>query len=168
MIPRIVTERLVLRGPVAADFEPIRALLMSERAEYMGGPFTLEQAWKEFCMDVAGWMINGHGGWSIEARSGGFVGMVALTERPDFPERELGWMLLPEAEGKGYAVEAACAARAHAYGPLGWPTVVSYISPENARSIALAERLGATRDDTAEPPEPGDLVYRHPAPETLQ
>ncbi|MEL7026999.1 MAG: GNAT family N-acetyltransferase, partial [Pseudomonadota bacterium] len=48
---------------------------------------------------------------------------------------------------------------------LGLSTLVSYIDPENARSIALAERLGAVRDDEAEKPEDNPLVYRHPTPE---
>ena len=40
-------------------------------------------------------------------------------------------------------------------------TLVSYIDPENARSIHLAERLGATIDDRARKQDPEDLVYRH-------
>ncbi|TMV69267.1 GNAT family N-acetyltransferase, partial [Thioclava sp. BHET1] len=81
--------------------------------------------------------------------------------------REMGWSLWSaEGEGRGYAREAARAVIAHAFGPLGWDTAVSYIAPDNARSIALAERLGAIRDDSAA--HPGDtpcLVYRHPKPE---
>ena len=59
------------------------------------------------------------------------------------------------------------AARAHAYGALGWTTAVSYIDPQNARSIRVAERMGAKLDPDAVPMDPGDLVYRHPAPEDL-
>ncbi len=40
-------------------------------------------------------------------------------------------------------------------------TLVSYIDPDNARSIRLAERLGATIDDHARKQDPDDLVYRH-------
>jgi RimJ/RimL family protein N-acetyltransferase len=90
-----------------------------------------------------------------------------------WPEKEIGWSVwAPEAEGKGLAFEAAQAARAWAYGTLGWTTAVSYIDPANARSIALARRLGATRDPEAPlidgyTPE-NTLVFRHPAPERLQ
>ena len=84
-----------------------------------------------------------------------------------WPEREIGWSVWrADAEGKGFAYEAATAARAHAFTALGWDTAVSYIDPENTRSIALAERMGASRDDKAAHPG-GDLpcyVYRHPAP----
>ena len=56
-------------------------------------------------------------------------------------------------------------------GGLGGPALVSYIHPRNARSIALAERLGAARAPGAAPPafevDVGTLVYRHPSPRTL-
>jgi RimJ/RimL family protein N-acetyltransferase len=83
-----------------------------------------------------------------------------------WPEQEIGWSLWSaEAEGRGFALEAAQAARGYAYGDLGWPTAVSYIRPENRRSIALAQRLGAVLDpDAATPDDSDDLVYRHPAP----
>jgi RimJ/RimL family protein N-acetyltransferase len=40
-------------------------------------------------------------------------------------------------------------------------TLVSYVDPENHRSMAVAERLGAVRDDSARPQDVGDVVYRH-------
>ena len=43
----------------------------------------------------------------------------------------------------GAAAEAAAAVRDHARTHLGWKTAVSYIDLDNARSIALARRLGA-------------------------
>ncbi len=55
------------------------------------------------------------------------------------------------------------------YGALGLKTLVSYIDADNAPSIRLAERLGATRDDDAPLPENERcLVYRHPGPEAMQ
>ena len=62
------------------------------------------------------------------------------------------------------AAEAARAVLAHVFGTLGWTTAVSYISPQNARSIALAERLGAVRDAGAAGPAESDLVFRHSPP----
>jgi len=40
-------------------------------------------------------------------------------------------------------------------------SLVSYIDPENSRSIALAERLGAWPDEFATADDETDLVYRH-------
>jgi len=78
-------------------------------------------------------------------------------------------MVLDGLEGKGLAYEASLAVLAWAYGPRGIASLVSYIDPGNARSIRLAERLGATRDDAAPKPE-GEVcvTYRHASPETVQ
>ena len=46
---------------------------------------------------------------------------------------------------------------------LGLFGLVSYVDPENRRSIAVAERLGARLDPGAPKQDPGDLVYRHRA-----
>ena len=98
----------------------------------------------------------------IEHRiTGDCVGQVGINHGPSFPEWELGWLVCPEAEGQGYAHEAAAALRAWAKDERKLETLVSYIDPGNARSIRLAERLGATLDHQAERPDPGDLVYRH-------
>ena len=40
-------------------------------------------------------------------------------------------------------------------------SLVSYIDARNHRSIALAKRLGATRDDAAQRHDAEDVVYRH-------
>lgn len=167
-IPVIETERLVLRAHLATDFEPYAALFASERAGFMGR-LTRRQAWYSFCSDVAQWALFGFGAWGLQDRAtGAFVGQVAVMRPDHFPETELGWFVLPEAEGRGLAFEAARAVRDWAFGPRGLSTLVSYVDPANARSIALAERLGAVRDDAAPRPE-GETaeqtaVWRHPAP----
>jgi RimJ/RimL family protein N-acetyltransferase len=127
-------------------------------------------AWKEFSAVAGQWLLRGYGGFSIEDRaSGGYLGEVGVFHEDRYPEPELGWMVVAAAEGRGIAHEAALAARRWAYRALGLATLVSYIDPRNARSIRLAERLGASRDDAAPRPE-GErcLVYRHPGPEILQ
>ena len=75
---------------------------------------------------------------------------------------------MPGFEGKGYATEAGRAARAYAYGTLGWKTAVSYVDPGNHRSAAVARRLGCREDPEAARPDPADIVFRHPGPEALQ
>jgi RimJ/RimL family protein N-acetyltransferase len=78
-----------------------------------------------------------------------------------FPEKELGWLLYEGFEGKGYATEAARAMRDWAFGPGGLASLVSYFDPENARSMAVAQRLGAVLDPDAPVQDAGDVVYRH-------
>ncbi|WP_338153281.1 GNAT family N-acetyltransferase [Pseudophaeobacter leonis] len=64
--------------------------------------------------------------------------------------------------GKGYATEAATAARAYAYEALGWKTAISLVAPENHASRSVAQRLGATRDGDFTHPRLGSLeIWRH-------
>lgn len=168
-IPTITTERLTLRAPTKADFTPYAEIFASDRSKYMDGPLDRNDAWHGFAADIVGWQVLGFGYWTVtENTTGEFAGFVGFAKPPVYPERELGWMVTPQYEGRGYAFEAATAARKYAYGTLGWSTMVSYIAHKNARSIKLAERMGCTRDDAAVQLAAGAYVYRHPAPEALQ
>lgn len=168
-IPTITTDRLTLRAPTKADFAPYAEIFASDRSIYMDGPLDRDAAWRGFAADIVGWLVQGFGYWTVtENLTDNFVGFVGLAKPPVYPERELGWMVTPQCEGRGYAHEAALAARKFAYNTLGWSTLVSYIDHKNARSIKLAERMGCNRDDTAVQLEPHAYVYRHPSPGALQ
>ncbi|WP_121630654.1 GNAT family N-acetyltransferase [Tropicibacter alexandrii] len=162
--PTLHTPRLTLRAHVMADLEQLCDLFETDRARHMGGPIPRKEAWRWLASEVAMWDLIGHGAWGIETRDGDFIGQIGILQPPHFPERELGWTLLDHAEGKGYATEAATGALHWAW-EQGFDTLVSYIDPDNARSIALATRLGARRDHDAalpmgETPEE-TAVYRH-------
>jgi len=165
-IPTLTTGRLTLRAPRLDDFEPYAAFFASDRAEHERGRKDRAGAWREFASVAGQWVLRGYGGFSIEDRAtGAYLGEAGVFHDHDSPQAELGWMLVPEAEGRGIAHEAAVAVRDWAFGPLGMTTLVSYIDPRNSRSIRLAERLGAKRDPAAASPDPGDVVFRHNAPE---
>jgi len=168
MMPSLQTNRLTLRQLTAADWEPYRDFYMSKRARAVGGPDNLGKAWRIFAAQLGQWQIHGFGMWAITLKDADTaVGIVGAWFPADWPEKEIGWMIFADhLEGKGIAHEAATAAIAHAYQTLGWKTAVSYIAPDNNRSIALAERLGAQLDPDARIPRPESpcLVYRHPAP----
>src|SRR2546425_479431 len=55
---------------------------------------------------------------------------------------EIGWWLARSAWGRGYASEAAAAARAEAFGRLACTRLIARVRPENAASAKVAERLG--------------------------
>ncbi|PWK58435.1 GNAT family N-acetyltransferase [Silicimonas algicola] len=170
--PVLETERLTLRAPVLADADNFVAFYGSERSTHVGGPLTPRAAWNFFATELGHWALRGFGMFSaVPKGSETAIAMVGHWQPVDWPEREVGWLVLdPDCEGKGIAHEAARACVDHAYRVLGWDTVVSYIDPRNARSIALARRLGAQRDDDATPPMrreadlPAALVFRHPVP----
>jgi RimJ/RimL family protein N-acetyltransferase len=115
-----------------------------------------------FCQDIAQWTLFGHGALMFESRGTGVcLGQVGINHGPLYPETELGWYVYEEAEGKGYAFEAARALRDWARDIRRLPALVSYMDTDNRRSARLAERLGATLDPDAPRPDPDDLVYRH-------
>ncbi len=164
-IPTLRTERLILRAPVIEDFPAYALLMASPRSAGMGGPFDTRAAWGRFCHDLALWRLFGHGALMADlAVTGECVGQVGINHGPLFPEKELGWLVYDGHEGKGYATEAARNLRDWAFATLGLATLVSYIAPDNVRSAAVAERLGAVLDPTAPRQDPDDLVYRHTAP----
>lgn len=161
--PLIQTDRLLLRPYRLEDYPHLLALYETDRAAFIGGRLSQRQVWDAFMNCVGQWTVFGFGGWAVEElASGAIVGEVAVTHPIDFPEIELGWLLFDGFEGRGYAYEAAFAARRWAFSDAGLSTLVSYVDPGNVRSARLAERLGATIDPRGLTPN-GDpiLVYRH-------
>ncbi|MBB93032.1 MAG: GNAT family N-acetyltransferase [Rhodobacteraceae bacterium] len=171
--PVLETDRLILRAPQAGDMEPGMAFLMDDRARFMGGPQSRFQAWRTMGHLTGHWVMRGYGLFIYcDKASGTPLGAVGPFFPEGWVEPEFGWSAWTSAtEGKGLVAEAAAAARRWAYDTQGWTTAVSYIDRDNARSIALAKRLGAVLDDQAAYPDlpgwEGTLVFRHPGPEDL-
>ncbi len=130
---------------------------------------TPELAWRQLACEIGHWTLRGYGRWMVDVtETGETVGMVGLWNPEGWPEPEIGWDLFEGQEGKGYATEAAAAARAHAYDALGWSTAISLVKPDNTASAAVAKRLGAWHDTSFTHERWGEMqVWRHPAPEDL-
>ncbi|MEL6211296.1 MAG: GNAT family N-acetyltransferase, partial [Pseudomonadota bacterium] len=167
-IPVVETERLRLRAPSLDDWPAFDAYFQTPRSVFNGGPQPDWKARYRVFGHIAGqWVLRGYGTFVMEYEGRG-IGAVGLWHPRHWPEQEIGWTIWdPALEGQGLAREGAEAAIADAYDRVGLPTLVSYIDPTNARSIALAERLGAALDAAAERPDPDDLVYRHKRPDRL-
>ncbi len=164
-IPVLGTARLRLRAPRAEDWDLLEPIWRTDRGRFIGGPMNEEDAWLDFAQGAAAWILRGIGFWTVERTGDGAVlGITGLGQETCDPEPELGWLFTGAAEGKGYAFEAASAARDHFFAQ-GFGTFVSCIAPGNTRSVALAERMGARLDPRAPRLDAQDLVYRHTAPE---
>jgi len=61
------------------------------------------------------------------------------------PHDEIGWRLLPEAWGHGYATHAAKIALSHYWSIPGPDQILSYTAPDNLSSQAVMGRLGLRR-----------------------
>lgn len=168
-IPTVETARLILRAPGSGDVAPLTAFYGSDRSRFVGGPKSPRDAWRQLATEIGHWTLCGFGRWIVEEKAtGAAAGLIGLWCPEGWPEPEIGWDLFDGHEGKGYATEAARAARAYAYGTLGWKTAISIVHPENAASARVAGRLGAVEDGRMEMPPFGTvLIYRHPAPEAL-
>ena len=94
---------------------------------------------------IAGaWAMDGFGMFSvIEKATGRWIGRLGPWYPADWPGTEVGWSLVRDAWGKGYATEGAAAAIDWAFDTLGWTEVVHTISPENVNSQRVAQRLGS-------------------------
>lgn len=93
------------------------------------------------------WERHGFGRWVLHSDRGP-VGTVKLAcwQGRGRPEVELGYALVPEFWGCGYATEAGAGALAFAAG-LGLPEVVAFTLPSNTASLEVMGRLGFGGDE---------------------
>lgn len=163
---RLATARLDLRMFREDDLDAYAD--MCADAEVMrfigaGGPVGADAAWRQMALFLGEWTLHGYGMWAVEERpSGRLIGRVGFLNPFGWPACEIGWLLARDAWGKGFAFEAASVALAHGRANLGIRELISLIRPDNKRSIALAERLGATLDCKIDFMGGATLQYVHP------
>ncbi|MFZ5964586.1 GNAT family N-acetyltransferase [Thalassococcus sp. BH17M4-6] len=168
--PRLDTDRLTLRGPEKSDASAVMTFLMDPTRSAGFGHIALRgDAWRWFAMNVGHWHWHGFGYFVIEDKATGAPAGISGVWFPEsWPEPELGWVVFDGFEGKGIAFEAASRVRHYAYSDLGLTTLTSNIVPDNARSKALATRLGAVYERTYHNENMGeDELWRHPSPADL-
>ncbi len=149
----LLTERLHLRPFRPDDFEAhARICADPEVMRYIrAGALSRSDAWWQMARYMGHWQIRGYGLWAVVERStGALVGHLGFLHPEGGHGFEMGWALAREAWGRGYALEGMRAAIAHGFTELGRERIVCVIHPENARSIRVAERLGATPEGEIE------------------
>jgi RimJ/RimL family protein N-acetyltransferase len=110
----------------------------------LSGHLSAEDSWRQLAMFIGHWELRGFGMWAIAEvdRPDVLVGRVGAHQPEGWPDFEIGWVLARAYWGRGYATEGASAAMRYAFDVLERPRVVSLIHTSNARSRAVAERLG--------------------------
>lgn len=150
-VPRLETQRLILRGHRLADFEATAALWADPAVVRFitGQPSTREEAWARFLRYAGHWRVCGYGYWVAEDRqTGAFVGEIGFADyqrdiEPPLDGRpEAGWVLASSAHGRGLATEAVRCITAWADAHLHNPTTVCILQPDHAASLRVADKVG--------------------------
>lgn len=156
--------------PFATERLQVRELLEDD------APFMLElvndQAWLQYIGDrnvhsieeAAAYLRNGaiamygregFGLWCVVlAATGRTIGICGLIKRETLVDVDLGFAFLPMFRRAGFAREAALATLNYARTVLGITRVVAIVAPENARSVALLEKIGFTFEKSQRLPPP--------------
>lgn len=70
------------------------------------------------------------------------IGVAGLIDRDGIDHVDIGYGILPEYRGKGYAFEATKAVYDYGYNELKLKKIVAIVNPENPSSINLLSKLG--------------------------
>lgn len=153
-IPRLETERLILRAFCEADLDAYAEMCADpEVMRYIGNgqPLSRSESWRNMAMMLGHWQLRGYGMWAVEEHSCGvMIGRIGCWQPEGWPGFEIGWTLRRAYWGRGFATVAARAAMNHAFCELKQSHVISLIRPENAASRRVAEKLGEKLEGTTE------------------
>jgi RimJ/RimL family protein N-acetyltransferase len=158
--PELLTERLILRPPEASDFDNWAKFCADEiTMTHLGGVQKRAEAWRTMCTMRGAWDIRGFAMFSMIRRdTGEWIGRTGPWQPEGWPGTEVGWGVMREFAGQGYAREAAVASIDYAFDVLGWDQVIHTINPDNTASIALAERLGSFNQGPTALPAPFEHI----------
>lgn len=147
------TSRLLLRLPEAGDLEPFIEIHedpdVKRHMVVIGQHDGRASGWRMLALMIGHWQIRRYGQWTVvEKTTGEVIGRAGLWYPEGWPGLEVGWVIRRSRWGHGFATEAARASLDFAFDTVGADHVISLITPDNARSIRVAEKIGETLEDT--------------------
>jgi len=142
---QLETPRLLLRLPRAEDLDPWAEMMVDEEvALFIGGVMPRSVSWRALMTMIGAWHANGFAMFSVvEKATGRWVGRIGPWMPEGWPGTEVGWAIVRDRWGKGFASEGAEAATDWAFDHLGWSDVIHSINPANVASQAVARKLGS-------------------------
>jgi RimJ/RimL family protein N-acetyltransferase len=153
---QLETPRLLLRLPRLEDLDPCAELMADpEAARFIGGTMARSMTWRGVMVMIGAWHAHGYAMFSvIEKSTGRWIGRLGPWQPDGWPGTEVGWAIVPDCWGRGYATEGATAAIDWAFDHLGWTEVIHVIDPENLASQQVARKLGSRNRGPGRLPAP--------------
>lgn len=164
-LPRLLTERLLLRSWTEADRAPFAELNADPTAmAFFPAPLTRHESDQLIDRFESVAHTRGYGVWAVERQdSGEFIGCVGLhhisVPLPEEGQVEILWRLHPEHWHQGYATEAASKALQHGLHACELPAIWAMTAEINTPSRAVMARVGMQVAGTFEHPR---LPEGHP------
>ena len=164
----IETDRLILRPYREDDRKAFAALNGDPQVgAWLAG--IQDRAQSDTMMDRINAHIaeHGFGFWGAERKSDGrligAIGLVVVPEGPlpVGPAVEMGWRLVPEAWGAGYATEGAKAALVWGFANLPLNEIIAFTARSNLASQSVMRRIGMQPDPARDFDHP-KLAEGHP------
>ncbi|WPQ65903.1 GNAT family N-acetyltransferase [Chitinophaga sancti] len=98
---------------------------------------------------LASYALRGFGLYLVAMKDSGVpIGMSGLIKRDGLEYVDVGFALLPEYMGQGYAYEATKAVMDYGYNTLQLPHIVAIARADNKNSLALLAKLGLKFSET--------------------
>jgi RimJ/RimL family protein N-acetyltransferase len=146
---------LTLREFRADDLDQLAPMVADEeQMQFYPAPRTRDEARAWIDRNLSLYEAHGFGVWLIEARATseflGYSGIKPIVVE-GVSTLEIGWHLKKTAWNRGYATEAAGAARDLAFGRFAQTQLIALVPPEHVASRRVAEKIGMR--------ETGEIVY---------
>ena len=139
----IRTKRLVLRPYKADEADLLSRIIRDRRVFFWHEGRITERDVHEVLLRSIALRPQGLGWFAAFTRDAHlFVGDAILQPLSETDEIEIGYHLVPESWGRGYATEAAAAMLDYGFKALKVPRIAAVVLPENTRSQRVLERLG--------------------------
>jgi RimJ/RimL family protein N-acetyltransferase len=133
----LTSSRLLLRPARLEDFDGF-ASTVSE--------ISREAAWEWFRCMAGCWHLDGLSKLSVFERSSGrYVGFIGPKQLEGWKVPEIGWNIIPDQRGRGYATEATIAVIDWLFDVRDCVEIVHYITVDNLSSQRVATKLGSHR-----------------------
>ncbi len=146
----IATPRLLLRSWRPSDSSELaRMNADAEVAADLGGPISSEASNQKMRRYIEAFQQDKIARWVVNDSDDRFIGYCGIMpvgdEHPLGAHLEIGWRLVRQAWGNGFATEAAQAALDDGFDRLGLSEVLAYTASDNIRSQNVMTRLGLQR-----------------------